>query len=73
MKLVTYSLDGAISIGITDGQGVANLTERLSLRPRTMIDLIENWEPLRQEVVEISAFPQPLAEVRLLAPIPRPG
>ena len=73
MKLITYSLSGALRVGSTDGENVCDLTARLSSRPQTMIDLIEQWDGVREEAVCIGTFDHALSAVRLHAPIPRPG
>lgn len=73
MKLVTFSVGPDLLVGVTDGRRVANLTHRLSLRPQTMIELIAQWDVLCAEVGAIREFDHALTEVRLHAPIPRPG
>ena len=41
MKLITYTINGALRVGLTDGDRVADLTQRLSTHPATMVALIE--------------------------------
>ena len=73
MKLVTFSVGSGLRVGLTDGEHVADLTARLSTHPRTMIELIERWDDVAGEVRAIGDRDHALADVRLHAPIPRPG
>ncbi len=73
MKLITYSLDGAVRIGSTDGEKVCDLTARLSSHPQTMIELIEQWDMVHEEAAGIDTYDHDLSAVQLHAPIPRPG
>ena len=73
MKLVSFWYDDGPEIGaLIDGDRIVPLT----VLAADMIDLIEDWEALKSEATELvqaAADTVPLAEVQLLAPIPRPG
>src|SRR3546814_18168052 len=73
MKLVTFSVGSELRVGLTDGEHVADLMARLSTHPRTMIELIEQWDDVAGEVRAIGDRDHALADVRLPAPIPRTG
>jgi ureidoglycolate lyase len=66
MKLATFDGGNGPRIGIVEGE---------NLRPvsgaGTMLDLIANWSSLRDKLHGENSVP--LASVKLLAPIPRPG
>ncbi len=70
MRLVTYRADGAVQIGAVEGDEVVDLS---AVAP-TMLDLIEQGPQGLSKAREALAAGarRPLAEVRLLAPIPRP-
>lgn len=73
MKLVTYTAGAQDLLGVTDGTAIATLEGRLSRPAANMIELIAQWERLGPEVRAIDSFTIPLSEVRLRAPILRPG
>src|SRR3546814_852980 len=73
MKLVTFSVGSELRVGLTDGKHGADLTARLSTQPRTRSELIEQWDDVAGEVRAIGDRDHALADVRLHAPIPRPG
>jgi 2-keto-4-pentenoate hydratase/2-oxohepta-3-ene-1,7-dioic acid hydratase in catechol pathway len=71
MKLVTYRYNGLEKIGALRDDQVVDLTAVA----RTMLDLIDGGAEALQKaksVVEQATQTTPLAEVQLLAPIPRP-
>jgi ureidoglycolate lyase len=75
MKLVTFSGGGAPEIGIVEGDSIISLSRAAPRLVSGMIDLIARWdavEPVVRNMVQ-SAPRITLANVRLLAPIPRPG
>ena len=75
MKLVRFELGGAgPRLGIVKGDRIIDLSENDSY-PATMIDLIEQWDDLQAAAGWVESQPghHALSEVRLLAPIPRPG
>ena len=81
MQLCTYQHHDRSVVGLVQGEGVINLSAALGnalSAHQPMIDLIARWSELREQVAALAAEPgrQPdamLAEVTLLAPIPRPG
>jgi ureidoglycolate lyase len=73
MRLVTYSLDGETLVGKTDGQGIARLSDRLDAPIPDMVALINAWDHVAKAVRGIDRYDQPLAGVRLHAPVMRPG
>ena len=76
MKLVTYSDHGDIKLGAIKGDGVIDLRKRIPSLPGEMIALIDKWEDVRtkvRELVKESEADAALADVRLLAPVTRPG
>ena len=77
MKLATLTVDaGAPEVGVLVGDEIVRLTSAGSRLPKTLIELIAAWDEVRPQVAELVAAPAhraPLAQVRLLAPIPRPG
>jgi 2-keto-4-pentenoate hydratase/2-oxohepta-3-ene-1,7-dioic acid hydratase in catechol pathway len=70
MRLVTYRADGAVQIGAVEGDEVVDLS---AVAP-SMLALIEQGPQGLSKAREALATGarRPLAEVRLLAPIPRP-
>jgi 2-keto-4-pentenoate hydratase/2-oxohepta-3-ene-1,7-dioic acid hydratase in catechol pathway len=82
MKLCTFLLDGRPQAGLVLPDGLVNLSQALGAAlsaHQPMIDLIAQWATLGPQVAALaqataSAAPRvPLANERLLAPIPRPG
>lgn len=73
MKLVSYSVHGQDALGLTDGTAIAPLTDKLSEPVSNMTQLIEAWDRLGPEVRAMTDFTVPLVDVRLRAPILRPG
>jgi 2-keto-4-pentenoate hydratase/2-oxohepta-3-ene-1,7-dioic acid hydratase in catechol pathway len=73
MKLVTFSTSAETLVGVTDGTGIAPLTGKLSEPVPDMIALMNGWDRLAPEVRAIKDFAIPLKDVRLHAPVPRPG
>ncbi len=76
MKLATFQRpNGATSIGLVTGDGIIDVERHLPDAPRDMIALIEAWPAWRarlQALVNTRPFDLRLAEVTLLAPVPRP-
>lgn len=76
MRLITFAHHDNIEIGIVQGEGVVP-AGALGQFPSSMLALITagrpTWQALAQAVAETTISPIPLAEVTLLAPIPRPG
>ena len=76
MKLVTYLHDNRISIGKVEGDRVIDLPANDASLPRTMRELLEAGPEAMaraKAIVASSAHAQPLAAVRLLAPVPNPS
>lgn len=75
MRLLRYSRDGAPSLGVLKGDGIIDLGE-LDRRFPTMLSIVAGGpEALDQinDLVSTSSPQSTLTEVRLLAPIERPG
>jgi 2-keto-4-pentenoate hydratase/2-oxohepta-3-ene-1,7-dioic acid hydratase in catechol pathway len=70
MKLAAYQTDGGPRVGVVVGETIVDAGY-----DGTMIDLIVGWADLAAMIAAHVAAgePRPLAEVRLLAPVPRPG
>jgi 2-keto-4-pentenoate hydratase/2-oxohepta-3-ene-1,7-dioic acid hydratase in catechol pathway len=78
MKLVTYSKEGSVSVGILTGDGLIDIVSSWdgSDPPGSVIEILERGPACFEKlaVVEKSAGQlMPLNSVKLLAPIPRPG
>lgn len=78
MHLCTYRHEGQTEVGLVRGAEIVSLSRALggSLAPhQPMIDLIARWDELRDRVAALRDAPADhrLDEVRLLAPVPRPG
>lgn len=78
MHLCTYEHLGQTHVGWVRGSGIVSLTQALGQALSThqpMIDLIAHWPQLRSRVQALQdAEPDvSLDQVRLLAPVPRPG
>lgn len=68
MKLVMFERGGIPQPGIVVGDSVAAVG-----LPGSMIDLISGWDATRSKIDPASGERFPLSDVRLLAPVPRPG
>ena len=75
MKLATFSGGGAPEIGVVEGDGVLSISRAAPRLAPNMTDLIARWDVLEREIRNLapSAPRLPLANVHLLAPVPRPG
>lgn len=78
MRLATFRQDGApAEIGVViDGDRIAPLNRLAPGLAADMIDLIARWPSLESEARRLTVSPPQtlaLADVRLLAPVPRPG
>jgi ureidoglycolate lyase len=69
MKLVTFSTGDRPEIGRVEGDSVVSLAPRFG----SMIDLIVRWKEAGAEARRATGLLIPLADVKLLPPIPRPG
>ena len=70
MKLATYTANGQTRTGIVVGDSIIDTGLN-----GTMIDLIANWEAVKDDLAAKAATDSgvPLASVKLEAPVPRPG
>ncbi len=76
MKIVRYKDETGVKLGAVKGDGVIDLTRRLPSLSDNSIELIQEWseaKPQMEKIVSDSAPDAALANVRLLAPIARPG
>ncbi|MET0153935.1 MAG: fumarylacetoacetate hydrolase family protein [Candidatus Binatia bacterium] len=74
MKLATFSVAGDRLLGLVDGDRVTTLSGRIPGLPRDMIGLIASWNELARKVESTTrSADYKLADVTLLAPVPRPG
>ena len=74
MKLTTFSVAGDRRLGLVDGDRVTTLTDRIPGLPKDMIGLIAGWEELSRTVAAVKPTADyKLSDVKLLAPVPRPG
>jgi 2-keto-4-pentenoate hydratase/2-oxohepta-3-ene-1,7-dioic acid hydratase in catechol pathway len=76
MKLVRYSDGSGTKLGVVKGDGVIDLGKRWPSLSDDMIGLINLWSEVRGAVSGLVAdapADAALADVHLLAPVPRPG
>lgn len=76
MKLATFTAGGAAELGAVVGDRVIPLSRALPRLPGDMIGLIQAWPEVEAAVrgaAEAATAALPLDQVRLLAPIRRPG
>ena len=76
MKLATFQAGGAPELGLVTGETIVPLSRTAPGLPAEMIGLIAAWPQVEREVRAIEAAAAgalPLDQVRLLAPIRRPG
>lgn len=72
MKLATFDAGNGAQIGVVDGEEIVPVSDLAS----SMLDLIARWPVLQGDIrksAERRARVHQLSEVKLLAPIPRPG
>lgn len=74
MKLIRYRHQNRIRVGALIGQAIVDLTE-VAGGAEDAIHVIESWDSLKYAVARhVDAAPQiPLADVKILSPIARPG
>jgi 2-keto-4-pentenoate hydratase/2-oxohepta-3-ene-1,7-dioic acid hydratase in catechol pathway len=70
MKLVTYEAGQGERVGIVSGDSLIDAGDQGS-----MVELMTRWEEVRADFAqrEAQGVRRPLCEVRLCAPVPRPG
>jgi 2-keto-4-pentenoate hydratase/2-oxohepta-3-ene-1,7-dioic acid hydratase in catechol pathway len=78
MHLCSYEHEGRTRVGLLQGSGIVDLSRALGSAlsaHQPMIDLIAQWTELKDHVAALGqvAADVRLDEVRLLAPVPRPG
>jgi 2-keto-4-pentenoate hydratase/2-oxohepta-3-ene-1,7-dioic acid hydratase in catechol pathway len=76
MKLATFTAGGAPEIGVVIDDAVVSLSRAAPQLAPDMISLIAGWDHLEAEVRKIAdaaGDALPLSQVRLLAPVPKPG
>jgi ureidoglycolate lyase len=76
MKLATFVSNGQSSVGVVKDDRIISLTRALPQAPATMIELINAWDVLEQDIRGVLEGGEPavaLTDVTLLAPIARPG
>ncbi|MGU7773839.1 fumarylacetoacetate hydrolase family protein [Burkholderia sp. MR1-5-21] len=76
MKLATFNLDGHEALGIIHDGRIKPIAQAAPQLPRTMIELIACYDDAREELLRLNADGAgwlDLAQVRLRAPIARPG
>lgn len=75
MKLATYLDAHGEHIGVVVGDGIVSIARHIPAAPARMIDLIARWEEFRDLLAPLqSGTPDVrLDQVRLRAPVPRPG
>lgn len=75
MKLATFDAGAGARVGVVTADGTVDLAKADPGLPTTMIALIAAWDGVKAKV-EAAAKSAPhhaLAEITLLAPVPRPG
>ena len=74
MKLARFELEGTQRIGVIEGHNVVDLTERVAGLGQDMKTLIARWDSLRSDIESLrQKCDAKLDDIRLLAPITRPG
>jgi 2-keto-4-pentenoate hydratase/2-oxohepta-3-ene-1,7-dioic acid hydratase in catechol pathway len=76
MKLVRYKDQSGVKLGAVKGEGIVDLSTPMPSVSDNMVDLISRWTNLRADaelLVNEAVVDARLADVRLLAPIARPG
>jgi ureidoglycolate lyase len=76
MKLATFSTGDLPEIGVVDGDRIVSISRATPSLARDMIDLIARWQDVKDDVQAVARSGQhahKIGEVRLLAPIARPG
>lgn len=75
MKLARYSIGSTQSLALVDGDGVFDIPRHVKGAPATMLALMEKWADYKQAVAGLAKGKPDhrLADVKLLAPVERPG
>ncbi|GGZ15183.1 fumarylacetoacetate hydrolase family protein [Novosphingobium colocasiae] len=74
MKIARFEAREGVRLGVVEAEYITSITDRIAGAPAEMIELIERWSDLKEAV---SALPRAadyaIADVTMLAPVPRPG
>ena len=74
MNLARFDVEGGPRLGLVEGEAVALLSDRIAGLPADMIGLIARWDDFAGQAEAVRGKADyALTEVRLLAPIRRPG
>ena len=76
MKLATFRMDREDEIGVVDGANIVSISRAAPRMVTNMTDLIARWDAVESDVKRIAReaeFSFALAQVKLKAPIARPG
>ena len=76
MKIVRYKDETGVKLGAVKGDGVIDITRPLPSLSNNAIELIQQWSEAKPDLEKIVSESTPdaaLANVRLLAPVVRPG
>ena len=76
MRIATFTHGETTRLGIADGDAIVDLSAAAPALPRDMIGFLAAGSPALAAAREVAARPGarlPLADVRLDAPVPRPG
>jgi 2-keto-4-pentenoate hydratase/2-oxohepta-3-ene-1,7-dioic acid hydratase in catechol pathway len=74
MKLARFSAGGPVAIGLIDGEAVTDLSKHIPGLPTDMAELIARWDEFVARIAPLKGRADlRLDEVRLHAPIRRPG
>ena len=73
MKIAAFERAGREGVGLVEGETVRPLPDGLLAGPDPVIDLIARWDDLGGTVAGTAGEPVALSDIRLLAPVRRPG
>lgn len=74
LKLCTFVCgDGAPQLGVVDEDMIISISSASPDLPHSMLDLIEQWDELKETIRNASGPKLKRNAVRLVAPVPRPG
>lgn len=75
MRLARFQVDGQVRLGLPIADGLIEITGRLCARDSSMISVIAKWKELEMKAAALTQGTPDflLKDVRLLAPIERPG
>jgi 2-keto-4-pentenoate hydratase/2-oxohepta-3-ene-1,7-dioic acid hydratase in catechol pathway len=75
VKIARFAVNQKIGLGLCVNDGLIDLGRHLPTIPDTMIELMAEWDRWKPSISALTDTPHDyaLSEVRLLAPVPRPG